>query len=126
MDDVIPIAISMNHRIALLVMSVILLSLVVELMRRDLLKERYALLWLATSCAGLVVGCFPGLIVAVANQLHFQYLTVLFVVSFVFLLGLVLSFSIVISRLAERNRLLTQEVALLAHNVERLEKRRES
>jgi len=42
--------------------------------------------------------------------------------SFLFLLGIVLGFSVIISRLSERNRKLAQELALLAHRVERLEK----
>jgi len=83
--------------------------------RRGHLRERYALLWLATSLFGLVVGLFPNLIVYFSRLMHFQFLTLLFVVSFLFLLGLVLSFTVVISRQSERNRKLTQEVALLAN-----------
>ena len=76
--------------------------------------ERYALLWLATSVAGLVVGIFPGLIVKFALLVQFQMLTALFVVGFIFTLAIVLGFSVVISRLTERNRILAQELALLS------------
>ncbi|MCP4642371.1 MAG: DUF2304 domain-containing protein [bacterium] len=113
----------MTHRIGLLAFSLILLLAILELVRRGHLKERYALLWLATGVVGLVVGLFPGIIVKVSHLVHFQYLTMLFVTSFLFLLGLVLSFTVVISRLVERNRRLTQEVALLDEAVRRLEKR---
>lgn len=113
------------HRVGLLVLSVALLLLVLELVRRGRLKERYALLWLATALTGLLIGVFPGVIVRVADLFRFQYLTVLFVVSFLFLLGLVLSFSVVISALVERNRRLTQEVALLDHKVREMEKKHE-
>jgi len=89
-----------------------------------LLKERYALLWLAASVFGLIIGVFPQIIVYLADTLRFQYLTVFFVMSFVFGLGLVLAFSVVISRLVERNRRLTQEVALLSHTVKELERKR--
>lgn len=112
------------HRAALLIMSLALLALVLELVRRGLLKERYALLWLATSFFGLVAGVFPGLIVRLSGLLHFQYVTVLFVLSFLFVLGLVLSFSVIISRLSERNRELTQEVALLENALRRLERKK--
>ena len=110
------------HRVCLLVFSLILVGVVLELVRRGLLKERYALLWLGTSACGLVVGVFPGVIVLMSRIFHLQRLTVLFVLSFLFLLGLVLSFSVVISRLAERNRELTQEVALLGAAVKEREK----
>jgi len=51
---------------------------------------------------------------------HLQRLTVLFALSFLFLLGLVLAFTVVISRLTERNRDLAQEVALLGHELQKL------
>lgn len=110
-----------EHRFALLLMSVALLVIVLELVRRGYLKERFALLWLATAAAGLVIGVFPGIITAVSESFSFQYLTVLFVLSFVFMLGLVLSFTVVISRLSERNRELAQELALLDNRLRALE-----
>ena len=110
------------HRVGILGLSVLLMLLVLELMRRGWLKERYALLWLATAAGSLLVGVFPGIIVAAAGLFHFQYLTVLFTMYFMFTLGIVMSFSVIISQLAERNRELTQELALLAHTVERLER----
>ena len=112
-----------SHRVVLLILSVALLCLVLELVRRGLLKERYALLWLAAAAFGLVVGVFPQTILFVSRVFHLQRLTVLFTLTFLFLLGLVLSFSVVISRLAERNRELSQEVALLGHELEQLKKK---
>jgi len=117
------VGIQLQHRIGILALSMLLMLLVLDLVRRGWLKERYALLWLGTAGLSLLVGAFPGVIVAAANVFHFQYLTVLFSVYFVFTLGLIMSFSVVISRLADRNRELTQELALLAHTVERLEQR---
>ncbi|MBI5094229.1 MAG: DUF2304 domain-containing protein [Candidatus Hydrogenedentes bacterium] len=117
--------IELSHRVALLTASLALLCLVLELVRRGYLKERYALLWLATSGVGLLLGCFPGLIVFISPILQVQYLTVLFILSFVFLLSIVLVFTVVISRLTERHRQLTQEVALLANRLKRLEKKSE-
>jgi hypothetical protein len=112
-----------SHRVVLLALSILLLGVVLELVRRGHLKERYALLWLATAAAGLVIGFFPSIYLEVCELLHFQYITLIFALYFLFTLSLVLSFSIVISRLSERNRELTQEVALLAHALKRLEKK---
>jgi hypothetical protein len=112
-----------EHRVALALLSLLLLAAILEIVRRGYLKERYALLWLATALVGLVVGLFPRIIVLLANLLNFQYLTVITLAALLFILGLVLSFSIVISRLAERNRQLVQEVALLSARLETLEKR---
>lgn len=121
MPPVVQQGLTTEHRIALLVLSLALLGLVLELVRRGLLKERYALLWLATSGAGFVVGLFPNLILRVAEIARFQYITLFYVVSFLFLLAIVLAFTVVISRLVERNRELTQEVAILANTLKKLE-----
>lgn len=109
------------HRIGLFVASLLLALAVFELVRRGRLKERYALLWLGVSAAGLVVGVFPQLIVWFSLTFNFQYLTVVYAFSFLFLLAIVLTFSVIISRLTERNRDLAQEVALLNARVQRLE-----
>jgi hypothetical protein len=122
--DIAQAAFTPAHRVGLLLFSVLLLALVLELVRRRRFKERYALLWLATSLFGLLVGVFPGIIVSLARVLHVQFLTVFFALAFTFLLGLVLSFSIVISRLSEQNRELAQEAALLAHRLKMLEDER--
>lgn len=122
MESAIQIGFTATHRAGLLLFSVALLALVLELVRRRRFKERYALLWLAASIAGLVVGIFPGIIVWLARLLHVQFLTVFFALAFVFLLGLVLSFSVIISKLTENNRELAQEIGLLAQRITRLEK----
>jgi len=125
MTELQEIGIQPGHRTALLALSVLLFVLVLELVRRGYLRERYALLWLATSLAGLVVGVFPNLIVDFARLVQFQLLTGLFVLAFLFLLSLVLVFTILISRLSERNRQLAQEIGLLNHRVEELEGHRD-
>lgn len=122
MNELQEIGIQTGHRVALLGLSVILLGFVLELVRRDMLKERYALFWLATSVFGLVLGIFPGMLVKFAVLVRFQLLTGLFVMGFLFLLGIVLVFTVLISRLSEHNRALTQEVALLANRMDRADK----
>lgn len=110
------------HRIELFIVSLMLVAVVVELVRRGHLKERYALLWLSVSACGLVIGIFPSVLTTISAWLSVQLLTVLFVLYFILTFGLVLSFSVILSRLSERNRLLTQEVALLAQELKRIEK----
>ena len=109
------------HRAGLLALSLVLVVAVLEMVRRGYLKERYALLWLVASGCGLVVGAFPQLIVHLSNWFGFQYLTTVYVLSFLFLMGIVLVFSIVISSLSEKSRNLAQELALLDERIRRLE-----
>jgi hypothetical protein len=113
------------HRVGLLLLSLSLLLVVLELVRRGHLKERYALLWLAVSGFGLIVGLFPFIIVRLSLLFNFQYLTVVFFFAFIFLLLLVLVFTVVISRLSEQSRRLAQEAALLAERLDRMEQRHE-
>lgn len=115
-----------SHRVGLLLISLGFMLLVLELVRRAHLKERYALLWLAAAVSGLGVGFFPGVITWVSAAFGFQYLTVFYVASFLFLLLLVLAFTVVISKLSERNRILAQEIALLSRRIEALERNHES
>jgi hypothetical protein len=121
MEGAVQAGIQWFHWAALFVFSVALLAFVLELVRRGYLKERYALLWMATAAAGLAVGLVPGIIIGLAALFRVQYLTVIVALTFLFVLGLLLSFTVVISRLSARNRTLTQELALLENRVTRLE-----
>jgi hypothetical protein len=125
MDTASQLEFTIVHRIGLLAFSVILFLLVLELVRRRRFKERYALLWLGSAACGVIVGFFPGIIVWISKVTHVQFLSVFFVTAFLFLLGLVLSFSVVISSLSEQNRELTQELALLAARVGDIEGKHE-
>lgn len=119
--ETVEFAIQPGHRVALMLVSLALLTLVLELVRRDLLKERYALLWLVTSIAGLIIGLFPAILERAAAAFSFQLITLLFVGAFTFLLLVILWYTVIISRLSERNRKLAQELALLGRRVEELE-----
>ena len=110
------------HRLGLFLLSLGMFALVLELVRRGFLKERYALLWLAVAACGLFVGIFPGIIARLSLLLEFQYLTVVSMFAFLFLVLLVLVFSVVLSRLSERTRELAQEVTLLTQRLERMER----
>jgi hypothetical protein len=114
------------HRVALLILSVILFGLIIELVRRELLKERHALLCLATSLLGVIIGIFPSIIEWITAALHFQLLTTLYAISFIYTLGIILAFSIIITKQIELNRILAQEVALLSNRLDKLEKTKQN
>lgn len=103
--------------------SISILVIVFELIRRRRLKEEYSLLWLLSGVVILVFSIFPNLLNVLSRSLGMYYLTALFVVSFLFLLFIVLHFSTVISRLSERNKDLTQELSILDFRFKELDKR---
>ncbi|MCK4739461.1 MAG: DUF2304 domain-containing protein, partial [Deltaproteobacteria bacterium] len=86
------------------------------------LKERYAVLWLALNIAVIVLAIWKGLLDRIAIFLGISYPpSLLFLVAFMFVLLILLHFSIVISSLTERTKELTQELALLKEEGERKE-----
>jgi hypothetical protein len=91
-----------------------ILLVVLELVRRRRLGERYALLWLATGVVLLVLSAWTGLLNDVADLLGIKNsANALFAIAFGFVLLLLLHFSITVSRLAEQNKVLAQEAARL-------------
>jgi hypothetical protein len=90
------------------------LIVIVELIRRGQLKERYALLWLFAGFILLIFSLSRGLLEYVASLVGIYYPpSLLFLLAFLFLLLITLHFSSVISELSEKNKQLAQELALL-------------
>jgi hypothetical protein len=106
----------MEARIQLLaiVASGILLLIVLELVRRRRLLERYALLWLLSGIVLLVLATFRGLLEDAARLIGVEYPpSALFFIAFAFVLLLLLHFSVAVSRLADQSKVLAQRLALL-------------
>jgi len=113
------------QRIGVVGIAVLTFLIVVELVRRRRLMERYALLWLVAAVTLLVLAIWRGLLTTVSADLGIHYPpSTLFAVGFTFIVVLALSLSLVISRLAEQNTRLAQRLALLAERVEELERER--
>ncbi len=94
--------------------SATVLFLVLELIRRGRLKERYSLLWLFSGVVMLVLSLSRELLEYIARQVGIFYPpSLLFLIAFVFLMLITLHFSAVISGLSEKNKKLAQEIALL-------------
>ena len=101
--------------------SLILLGIIFELIRRRRLKEEYSLLWLVSGILILVISIFPKLFEVIAKMMGMYYLTALLVLCFLFLLMIVLHFSTVISQLSERNKDLTQELAIMDYKLKQID-----
>ena len=91
-----------------------LLVVVLELVRRRRLLERYALLWLVAAVALLGLSVWSGALEGVARAVGIFYPpSALFLIAFGFILLLVLHFSVALSRLSDQTKVLAQRVALL-------------
>ncbi len=91
-----------------------LFIVLLELVRRRRMLERYAVLWLFCAVALLGLSVWKGLLNDLAHAVGIFYApSALFVVAFGFVLVLLLHFSVAVSRLADQNKVLAQRVALL-------------
>ena len=94
--------------------SVVLLGIVIELIRTRKLRERYALLWLATAGVILLFAAWRSGLYELSRALGIAYPpNALFVLAMLFVLVLLLHFSTVISKLSDRSTTLTQRLALM-------------
>ena len=102
--------------------TVVLLFVVLELVRRKRLMERYAILWLFSGFALLVLALSGGLLENVADILGVAYPpNALFLIAFGFVIFLLLHFSLAVSRLSDQSKVLAQRLALLESRVEQVE-----
>ncbi len=101
--------------IAATIASILLILIVFELIRSRRLRERYALLWLATGAVLLVLSAWRGGLNTIAGWVGVSTYppAVLFAVATVFILAVLLHYSTVISRLSDQTTILAQRVALL-------------
>jgi hypothetical protein len=100
-------------RIVAAILAVAFMGLILELIRRHKLQERYSVIWFAAGIAMLAGAAFPQLLRLLADILGVRDVTIaLFSLLFLLLLGLALSFSVIASRQAEQITRLAQERAL--------------
>jgi hypothetical protein len=100
-------------RIIAAILALFFMGLVLELIRRDKLQERFSVVWFVAGLGMLVGAAFPGLLSLVADAMGVRDTNVaLFSIVLLFLLGLALNFSVTMSRQAAQITRLAQERAL--------------
>jgi hypothetical protein len=100
-------------RIIAAVLALAFMALVLDLIRRDRLQERFSVVWFVAGLGMLVGAAFPGLLTVVADVMGVRDTNVaLFSIVLLLLLGLALNFSVIMSRQAAQITRLAQERAL--------------
>jgi hypothetical protein len=100
-------------RIVAAVIAVFFMLLILELIRRDRLQERYSVIWFVAGLGMLAGAAFPGLLELVADLMGVRNTNVaLFSIVLLLLLGLALNFSVIMSRQAAQITRLAQERAI--------------
>ena len=102
-----------------IVFSIIFLLVVIELVRRGKLHEKYSLLWIVFALIIVVLSMSRSLIEDIAAVLDIKYApSVLFLLGFLYLLIYSLHITTVLSRHADRIVRLAQEISLLRQKLE--------
>ena len=114
----IPIA----QRVTAVIFSLILVLVIVQLIRKQKLREEYALAWLGASLMILLLSVFGGLVKIFAAFFAVSYApTLALVLGLLFVLVVLLSQSVVLSAQADYIRDLAQQATLLEWRVRQLE-----
>jgi hypothetical protein len=101
-------------RIVAVVVTAVMLGIVLELVRRRRLVERYALLWMVVALTLLVLATIPQLLNLASNAVGISVPSnALFLAAFAVAFLMLLHFSVITSRLSEETKILAQEVARL-------------
>jgi hypothetical protein len=108
-------------QIVAIAVTAVLFVLVLELVRRRRLMERYALLWLLAAAVLLALAAWRDLLESIAHLIGIYYApSALFVIAFGFVMVLLLHFSLVISNLADQNKVLAQRLGMVQQKLESL------
>ena len=91
------------------------LALVIfQLIRKKKLKEQYSLLWFATVAVILALAVWEGLLGHISSAIGIEVPSnALFLLGIIFLFGMALHFSMLVSRLTDQSKMLAQRLALL-------------
>ena len=112
-----------RNQIVALMVSVGMLVLIIELVRRRKLREEYSWLWLLTVSTILLLSVWFGLLKWITHLVGALVpSSTIFLLAFVFLIFISLHFSVVISKLTHRDVELAQKYALLELELSELKK----
>jgi hypothetical protein len=107
------VSLTSQTRIIAAALAILFMFLILELIRRDRLQERYSVIWFAAGLAMLAGAAFPGLLRFIADLMGVRDTNVaLFSIVLLLLLGLALNFSVIMSRQAAQITRLAQERAI--------------
>lgn len=105
--------------VAAFILSLAIVGVVFEMLRRKKLREKYAALWLIVGIGVLVLAAFPRLLTIVTELAGVQLPSnLLFIISILLLLGVCLHLSWEISVVEDETRTLAEEVAILRALIE--------
>lgn len=118
---------SLRNQVVALAISVGILLLIVELVRRRKLREEYSQLWFLTGVTILILMIWFDLLRWLSHLVGaLSPISTIFFFAFLFLTLISLHFSVVISKLTDQIKDLAQRYALLENELEKIKDQAES
>ncbi len=112
----------MNVFVIVAVFAIVFLVAVIDLMRRRVLMEQYSLFWLGMGLVLLILSIFHQWLNPLADVLKIAYPpSLLFLIGFLFLFGIMLHLTVVLSRLTMRSIRLVQELGMVKAELKTLQ-----
>ena len=103
---------SLGHQISFIVVAIFLIALIIFLVRKRMLREEYSWLWILTGLGLLALAISQTLLNWVSELIGALPITTLFLLAILFLVAIVLQFSIRLSELTDQVRKLAQVLAV--------------
>lgn len=118
---------TLKIQIIIAVALVFAIFLILNMVRKNKIDLRYALVWLAMLTLVLVLDAFPNVMGMAADFIGIDLpVNMLFFFGFCFLIVIVFSLSMTLSKMSYRVKKLTQELALLEEKLETLKEQKKS
>lgn len=112
----------LRARIFVIILSLGILTFVINLVRRKNLKENYAILWVVTCIVLTTIPLFINYLDKAAYAIGIYYPPAfIYLIAMIFILVLILHFSVIVSKLSEHNKNLIQDQGILEKKFQDLE-----
>lgn len=112
---------NIRTQITILLVAFIGIGFLMGLVKKRVLELRYALPWLIVAVGVVVLGAFPQLISRLAHLLGIGVpVNVLFFLGFCFLSCISLALTLIVSKLSDRIRVMTQKIALMEQEIDEM------
>ena len=112
-----------NYFSAQMLVSIAGLLIMLSMVKNKKLELRYTLTWILTSFCFIILSLFPDILRAISDLLHIiEPVNTLFLLIIFFLLVISFTITLVVSKNANRVKTLTQELALIKSELEKLKK----
>ncbi len=101
----------------------VILGVVLNVIRKGKIMEKYALLWIYNLFCIISVAIFPIILFKLSSLLNVHYITTILVFFVLFFVTVLFYYSITLSSLTEQNKKISQELGIVKLELKELKKR---